>query len=191
MFHKTDSFWRFGGKTSAFGARSLQLHFRTGSGCGPRRLDRRAMADGGSGNRTFWSDTEIVVGKDGIPHYTGLMPHLMNRVLFAYNSLEGEGGTEAKERGDLEKKKKRFALKLINGLHSEAWRAVESLTLDADRLKKVDGYKEKVSALQGIEKEGIIKKTEAFDRFFEQTSRRKGEPIDIYLPKKIQAWEIL
>ena len=153
------------------------------------------MADGGSGNRTFWSDTEIVVDKDGVPHYTGLMPHLMKeyrrRVLFAFNSLEGDGDTEAKELADLEKKKKRFALKLINGLHGEAWRAVESLTLDADRLKKADGYKEIFAALQGIEKEGIIKKTEAFDKFFEQTTRRKGEPIDLYLRKKIQAWEDL
>ncbi len=154
------------------------------------------MGDGGAGSRTFWSDTEIVVDKDGVPHYTGLMPHLMKeyrrRVLFAFNSLEGEGDTEAKEKADLEKKKKkRFAVRLINGLHGEAWRAVESLTLDADRLKKVDGYKEIFSALQGIEKEGIIKKTEAFDRFFEQTARRKGEPIDIYLRKKIQAWEDL
>ena len=76
-------------------------------------------------------------------------------------------------------------------LHGEAWRAVEHLTVDPAKLKKKDGYKEIFAALQSIEKEGIIKKTEAFDRFFEQTTRRRGDPVDQYLRKKIQAWEDL
>ena len=85
---------------------------------------------------------------------------------------EGEGDTPQKEAADLEKRQKRFALKLVNGLHGEAWRAVEHLVLEPERLKKVDGYKEVFAALQSIEKESIIKKTEAFDKFFESIRPR-------------------
>ena len=44
--------------------------------------------------KPFYKDDEIVCDRDGIPHYTGVQPHLMReyrrRVLFAYNNLEGE-----------------------------------------------------------------------------------------------------
>ena len=154
-----------------------------------------ATADASSAAKPYWSDHEICMDRDGLPHYTGVHSHLMKeyrrRVLFAYGSLEGDGDTPEKEAADLERKQKRFATKLINGLHGEAWRAVEHLTVDPAKLKKKDGYKEIFAALQSIEKEGIIKKTEAFDRFFEQTTRRRGDPVDQYLRKKIQAWEDL
>ena len=56
--------------------------------------------------RSWYRDDEIVVDKDGIPHFTGVMPELMReyrrRVLFAYNNLEGEGDEAAKEARDLE-----------------------------------------------------------------------------------------
>ena len=121
-----------------------------------------AVADGSLASKKFWSDNEIVVDKDGVPHFTGVQPNLMKeyrrRVLFALGSLEGDGDTEAAEKKDLEHKQKRFALKLVNGLHDEAWRAVEHLVMEPERLKKVDGYKEILSALQSIEKESIIKK---------------------------------
>ena len=49
----------------------------------------------------FWKDDEIVVDRDGIPHFFCVKPELMReyrkRVLFAYSSLEGDGGTEEKE----------------------------------------------------------------------------------------------
>ena len=149
------------------------------------------MADASVAGKQFWSDYEIVVDKEGVPHFTGMQPHLMKeyrrRGLFAFGSLEGEGDTPQKEAADLEKRQKRFALKLVNGLHGEAWRAVEHLVLEPERLKKVDGYKEVFAALQSIEKESIIKKTEAFDKFFEHSTRKRGEPIDGYLRSKIQA----
>ena len=76
------------------------------------------------------------------------------------------------------RKGKRFAMKLINGLRSEAWRAVEPLVLDLEKLKTVDGYKLVPAALQKIEKEGVVRKTEALDYFFENTVRKHGEPIN-------------
>ena len=154
-----------------------------------------ASAPATGGGKPFWSDTEIVVDKDGIPHYTGevasLMKEYRRRVLFAYATLEGEGDSPEKEAADLDRKQKRFALKLVNCLHGEAWKTVEPLVLEPSKLRKVDGYKEIFTALQQIEKEGIIRKTEAFDHFFEHAVRRRGEPIDQYLRKKLQAWQDL
>ena len=72
--------------------------------------------------------------------------------------------------------------------HGERWR---SLVLEPKKLKTVDGYKQVLAALQQIEKEGMIWKTEAFDYFFENTLRKSGEPIDQYLRKKVQAWQDL
>ena len=153
------------------------------------------MSDAVGGSKPFWSDHEICMDRDGLPHYTGAQPHLMKeyrrRVLFAYGSLEGDGDTPEKEAADLSRKQKRFAMKLINCLHGEAWKAVESLTLEPEKLKKEDSYTLILDALQFLEKEGVIRKTEAFDKFFEQTTRRRGDPVDQYLRKKIQSWEEL
>ena len=49
-----------------------------------------------------------------------------------------------------------------------------------------DGFEEVLKALGSIEKEGV-RKTEAFDKFFESTRRNKGEAIDAYLRRKNQA----
>ena len=98
-----------------------------------------------SSGAPFWKDDEIVVDRDGIPHYTGAQPMLMKeyrrRALFAYNTLEGEGDTEAKEQKDLEKKQRRFGKKLLDALHGEAWRACQDLLTDMEKMKAVDGYK--------------------------------------------------
>lgn len=72
---------------------------------GPSSRNRRTMPQGSTGNRTFWSDTDIVVDKDGIP------PHLMKSL----PSSEGEVGAEAKKGAHLEKNTTLFALKLIHG----------------------------------------------------------------------------
>ena len=44
---------------------------------------------------TFWRDDEVVVDRDGIPHFTGKRPELMReyrkRVLFAFHAHEGDG----------------------------------------------------------------------------------------------------
>ena len=72
----------------------------------------------------LYRDDEITVDKDSIPHYTGVMPHLMKeckqRVLFAFAGLDADGDTEEKERADLEKKQSRFAKRLIDALQPEA-----------------------------------------------------------------------
>lgn len=141
--------------------------------------------------RSWYRDDEIIVDKDGVPHYTGAMLELMReyrrRVLFAYNNLEGEGDDETKEAGDLEKKQRRFAKKLVDALHGEAWRSCEDL-LTEPGLKEKDGYKLVFQALQAIEKVGVIKKTEAFDKFFERCHRLKGQSIDSFLRKRKQDW---
>ena len=84
-----------------------------------------------SAAHSFWKDDEVVVDRDGIPHYTGARPELMKeyrkRVLFAFGSLEGDGDTEEKEQRDLMRKRKGFAKKLLNGLHGEAWRCCQDL----------------------------------------------------------------
>ena len=151
------------------------------------------MASGDHG-RSWYRDDEVVVDNSGIPHYTGAMPELMReyrrRVLFAYTNLEGEGDDPAKEAKDLEKKQCRFAKKLVDALHGEAWRACEEL-LTEPKLREKDGYKLVFAALQAIEKVGVIKKTEAFDRFFEKCHRSKGQSIDSFLRKRKQDWSNL
>ena len=140
----------------------------------------------------FWKDDEIVVDKDGIPHFTGTHPHLMReyrkRVLFAYSMLEGDGDTEEKERRDLEKKKKRFAKRLLDCLHGEAWRCCQELMQQMDELQKPDGYKLIFKALQSIERVTVVKKTEQFDKFFERGQRRRGQGLDEYLRGRKQDW---
>ena len=63
-----------------------------------------AMADASSAAKPYWSDHEICMDRDGLPHYTGVHSHLMKeyrrRVLFAYGSLEGDGDTPEKEAAD-------------------------------------------------------------------------------------------
>ena len=58
-------------------------------------------------------------------------------------------------------------------------------------LRKEDGYKEILKALQSIEKVTVIKKTEAFDRFFDRCYRRKGQTVDQYLRQMKQDWSEL
>ena len=152
-------------------------------------------SDGGGGGKPFWSDREITVDRDGIPHYTGASPALMKeytrRVKFAFGGLEGEGKDAEAEAADLLKKQMRFGRRLVDALHGEAWRAVEHLVMQPEKLKKKDGYEEVLQALGTIEKEGVIRKTEAFDKFFESTRRARGEAIDAYLRRKNQAWRDL
>ena len=153
------------------------------------RLGALAMATGAP---TFWRDDEIVVDKDGTPHYTGKYPHLMKeyrrRVLFAYNMLDGEGGTEEKERKDLARKQARFAKRLLDCLHGEAWRTCQGLMDDMEALKAHDAYKLIFRCLQSIERVTIVKKTEQFDKFFEKGFRRRGQPLDEYLRTRKQDW---
>jgi len=146
-------------------------------------------------SRPFFRDDEIITDRDGIPHYTGKFPHLMReyrrRVLFAFANLEGEGDTAEKEAKDLQRKKQRFAKRLLDALHGEAFKACEDLMIAPEALKKEDGYKEILKALQSIEKVNVIKKTEAFDRFFDRCYRRKGQPVDQYLRQMKQDWNEL
>jgi hypothetical protein len=152
-------------------------------------------SEGSGGGKPFWSDYEVTVDRDGIPHYTGASPALMKeytrRVKFAFHGLEGEGKDEEAEAAALLKKQMRFGRRLIDALHGEAWRAVEHLVVQPEKLKKKDGYEEVLNALGSIEKEGVIRKTEAFDKFFESTRRARGEAIDAYLRRKNQAWRDL
>lgn len=143
-------------------------------------------------SNVFWRDDEIIVDRDGIPHFTGAKPELMReyrkRVLFAYTMLEGDGDTEEKERRDLAKKQKSFAKKLLNGLRNEAWRCCQDLMSDIEALQKPDGYKEIFRCLQSIEKVTVVKKTEQFDKFFERGFRKRGQALDSYVRQRRQDW---
>ena len=141
--------------------------------------------------RPFWRDDQIVVDKDGIPHYTGSRPELMKdyrrRVLFAWNNLEGSGDDEEKEKKSLAKKQRRFAKRLMDNLHDEAWRVCQDL-LTSEKLRSVDGYKEVLRCLQKIEKVTVLKKTEAFDNLLDRTYRKRGQSIDQYLRHRSESW---
>ncbi|CAE7262427.1 RE1, partial [Symbiodinium necroappetens] len=122
-------------------------------------------------SRDFWRDDEIVVDRDGIPHYTGAAPQLMReyrrRVLFAYSNLEGSGDDEEKERKSLaKKKKKKFGRKLLDALHGEAFRACQDLMLETEKLQ-------------------------AFDQYFDKCFRKTGQSIDSYLRQRKQDWSDL
>ena len=159
------------------------------------RLVARSLAMADGGGKPFWKDDEIVCDKDGVPHYTGRYPSLMKeyrrRVLFCFNNLEGDGKDATEEARDLEKKKARFAKKLLDALHGEAWRACQDLLTKADELKMPNGYKLIFECLQTIEKAPIIRKTEAFDQYFENCFRRKGQSVDDHLRRRKQDWEDL
>ena len=104
----------------------------------------RAMAGGDAvPSRAFWRDDEIICDRDGVPQFTGVQPHLMKEC------REGDGKDEDEEAADLKKKQQR----LIDGLHGDAWRAVQNLVMHSTELKKVDGYKEVFAALQSVERE--------------------------------------
>ena len=168
------------------------MQLRTGSGAFHGAM---ASTSHQSATAAFWRDDQIVLDRDGIPHYTGAQPGLMReyrkRVIFAFNTLEGEGDSEEKERRDLLKRQKRFAHKLLNALHGEAWRACQDLMIRPEDLQVVDGYKQIFKALQSIEKVTVVKKTEQFDRFFERGFRKRGQPLDQYLRERRQDWSDL
>ena len=108
------------------------------------------------------------------------------RILLAYSMLEGEGDTEAKEVKDLERKRRRFAKRLMDGLHGEAWQCCQGLLSELPKLQEVEGYKRVLACLSQIEKVNVIQKTEQFDRFFERGFRKKGQTLDAYLRQRRQ-----
>eukprot|EP00435_Cladocopium_sp_Y103_P006323 s1345_g2.t1 len=69
----------------------------------------------------------------------GLMREYRQRVLFAFNNLEGDGKDEAEEARDLAKKKQRFGKRLLDALHGEAYKACEELMTQHERLKEPEG----------------------------------------------------
>ena len=154
-----------------------------------------AAAMSTAGSQPFFRDDEVVVDRDGIPHYTGSIPGLMReyrqRVLFAFNNLEGDGKDEAEEARDLAKKKQRFGKRLLDALHGEAYKACEDLMADHEKLKEPEGYKHIFAALQTIEKVNIVKRTEAFDKFFDSSQRKRGQPVDTYIRQRKQQWSEL
>ena len=163
---------------------------RTGSGA----LGAAAMAMSQHGPLVV-KDDEILVDKEGIPHYNGTRPELMKeykrRVIFAYSMLEGEGDTEEKEQRDLEKRRRRFAKKLMDWLHGEAWQCCQSLLSELPKLQEPEGYKHVLAKLGESERVTVIRKTEQFDKFFERGYRRKGQALDAYLRQRRQDWHDL
>ncbi|CAJ1405495.1 unnamed protein product [Effrenium voratum] len=139
IFERTGYAKRIRGLTRMARYAPGRQRFRTGSGaCSVAR----AMAGGDAvPSRAFWRDDEIICDRDGIPHFTGVQPHLMKeyrrRVLFAFSHLD-----EDEEAAGLKKKQQRFAKRLIDGLHGEAWRAVQSIKRESDRRAIFTGQQE-------------------------------------------------
>ena len=136
--------------------------------------------DGSGSGGAYWKEDEIVVDREGVLHYTGAVPGLMKgyrrRVMFAYNSLE-----QSRERS-------KVAQRLIKGLHDEAWRVGADLASNGDQLKAPDGCKLILRCLQGIEKVNMIRKTEAFDAYFDKCHRKRGRAIDQFRRQHREAW---
>ena len=104
----------------------------------------------------YYKDDEILVDSAGIPHFSGAVPSLFKeyrqRVLFAFQGLEGDGKTKEEEEQDLAGKQRPFARRLIDGLHGEAWVACQELLQDVEALKAPDAYKRVFTALAGMRK---------------------------------------
>ena len=93
----------------------------------------------------------------------------------------GDSSREApKEAASLKKKQTRFAKRLIDGPHGEAWRACQSLVESSEELRVVDAYEKVFAALQSIHNVGVIKANEAFDIYFKNTYRKIGQTMDSY-----------
>ena len=149
------------------------------------------MQDQGNG-RSYYRDDEIVVDRDGLPHYTGENPDLIKeykkRVKLALARLEGSGDNSDAAKKSVEKKQRRFRVKLLDGLHGKAWRRAEHLALDPDALRERDGEELIFDALAGLDKEMIIKKAQAFDTFFKKSYRKKGLGMGDYVAEKEKLW---
>ena len=133
----------------------------------------------GSGSTALYRDDEVLVEREGIPHYSGADPGLMReyrrRVLFAYATLGGDGDDPQEEARDLQKKQSRFAKKLLDALHGEAWRCCATLLEDTTKLREKDAYKHTFKCLQQIEKVTVIKKTGIRCLFREMPSQEGSE----------------
>ena len=152
------------------------------------------MNDQGAG-RSYYRDDEIVVDRDGLPHYTGTNPDLLKeykkRVTLALARLEGSGDDEEKIAESLEKKKRRFRVKLWDGLHARAWRRAEHLAQETAEVRRDGGEKKIFEALATLDKEAIVKKGMAFDNFFKKRFRKRGTDMGEYLSSKEKLWEDL
>jgi hypothetical protein len=152
------------------------------------------LPDNGFG-RSYCRDNEIIVDKDGIPHFNGnrvdLLRTYFQKATFSYECLEGDGNDEDAQASDLAKKQRRFAKKLIDALEGKAYDYVEELTRTPGLIMVEDGYKAVFEKLRALQKEGIVQKGQAFDAFFNKGRRKRGMSIAEYLRLKGVAWSVL
>ncbi|CAK0792797.1 unnamed protein product [Prorocentrum cordatum] len=145
------------------------------------------MNDQGAG-RSYDRDDEIVVDRDGLPHYTGQNPDLLKeykkRVTLALARLEGSGDDEEAIALSLEKKKRRFRVKLLDGLHGRAWRRAEHFAQETAEVRADGGEWRIFEALATLDKEAIVKKGMAFDSFFKRSFRKRGTDMGEYFSNK-------
>ena len=152
--------------------------------------------------RSFYRDDEIVVDRDGVPHFTGEKPELLaeykKRVRLGIAQIRAEQeppqddweeAAVAENRADLAKKLRRFRVRLLNGLHNKAWRRCEAL--DPQDVALPDGEFVIFEALQTLDKEAIIKKGVAFENFFEKSYRKRGTSVGDYIADKQRTWDEL
>ena len=107
-------------------------------------------------SRSHYRDDEIVVDRDGIPHYIGERPicfkEYKKRAEFAFATIQGDGKTSEEQAVYKKKKQNTFASRLVNALHGKAWKLVEGLVTNAGVLANPDGRKQVYDALKGIER---------------------------------------
>ena len=137
----------------------------------------------------------ITVDRDGIPHYDGVRPELLNeykkRVLLLLGSVEASSDDEEARDTNAEKKKGKLRVKLLNGLHGKAWRRTEHLALEDDKVRQAGREELILETLATLDKEAVIQKTVAFDKFFKRSFRRRGTSMGDYISEKEKLWEDL
>ena len=110
------------------------------------KFHRKFAASGNDGGAAYWRDDEIVVDRDGIPHFTGAVPSLRKeyrrRVPFDFGSLEGSGDYEGKVKKSLSKKRWRTPCMALPGKSAKIWSCIRG----SSKRKKSD------CAVAGIEK---------------------------------------
>ena len=145
---------------------------------------------------SHWQRSDaIIVDRDGLPHFDGVRPELLKeyrkRVLLLLNSVDDSADDEAVRTTNIDKKKGKLRVKLLNGLHGKAWRRTEHLAASVDMLRGDGGEDLIFDALASLDKAAIVQKTEAFGKFFKRSFRRRDVSVNDYIAEKERLWEDL
>ena len=128
-----------------------------------------------------YKNAEIVTDREGVPQWDGedmsLLKQYKSRVMVERASDVGTSDI-------VKEKHQTLGLRLTRGLTVKAWRAVEPLLADLSKLTADGGPDLVIKALEGLDKEEVIRKQFKFDDFFKRSSRRHGEEMAEYIRDK-------